>query len=89
MLNNLKNSDFSRAKIVLMKSIRFSLTVLLLLTLQVSSFAQVPTADFMNSMGKMYVVVAVILAIFVGIILFLVFLDRRLTKIENQINDHG
>jgi len=43
----------------------------------------------MRSMGKMYVVVAVIVAVFMGIVLFLVFLDRRLTKIENQIKDHG
>ena len=51
--------------------------------------AQSSAGDFMRSMGKMYVVVAVILAVFIGIVLFLVYLDRRLTKIENQINDHG
>ena len=51
--------------------------------------AQTGSADFMRSMGKMYVVVAVILAIFIGLVFFLVYLDRRLTKIENQINDHG
>lgn len=89
MLDNLKNTDFSPLKNILMKSVRLPLTVLFVLLFQVLSFAQAQSADFMNSMGKMYVVVAVILAIFVGIILFLVFLDRRLTKIENQINDHG
>jgi CcmD family protein len=46
-------------------------------------------ADFMRSMGKMYVVVAVIAAIFIGIVIFLVYLDRKLTKLENQINHHG
>jgi CcmD family protein len=45
-------------------------------------------ADFMRSMGKMYVVVAVIAAIFIGIVVFLVSLDRRLTKLENQIKNH-
>ena len=45
-------------------------------------------ADFMRSMGKMYVVVAVIAAIFIGIVIFLVYLDRKLTKLENQINHH-
>ena len=45
-------------------------------------------ADFMRSMGKMYVVVAVIAAIFIGIVIFLVLLDRKLTKLENQINHH-
>jgi len=45
-------------------------------------------ADFMRSTGKIYVVVAVIVAVFLGIVLFLVYLDRKLTKLENQINDH-
>ena len=44
--------------------------------------------DFMRSLGKMYVVVAVIAAIFIGIVLFLIYLDRKLTKLENQIKDH-
>lgn len=43
--------------------------------------------DFMRSTGKIYVVVAVIAAIFVGIVLFLAYLDRKLTKLENQINE--
>ncbi|MEZ4984204.1 MAG: CcmD family protein [Saprospiraceae bacterium] len=51
--------------------------------------AQSGGADFMRNMGKMYVVVGVIVTIFIGIVLFLVYIDRRLTKIENQINDHG
>lgn len=51
-----------------------------------SAFAQ--EADFMRSIGKMYVVVAVIIAVFIGIVLFLIYLDRKLTKLENQIKDH-
>lgn len=43
-----------------------------------------PADDFMRSMGKMYVVVAVIVTVFLGIIVFLVYLDRKLTKFENQ-----
>jgi CcmD family protein len=50
--------------------------------------AQSTDDDFMRSMGKMYVVVAVIAAIFIGIVLFLVSLDRKLTKLENQIKNH-
>lgn len=45
--------------------------------------------DFMRSTGKIYVVVAVILAIFLAIVIFLILLDRRLTKLENQIKQHG
>lgn len=44
--------------------------------------------DFMRSMGKMHVVVAVIMAIFLGIVLFLIRLDRKLTKLEDQIKNH-
>lgn len=50
--------------------------------------AQAADSDFMRSTGKIYVVVAVIVAIFIGIVFFLLYLDRRLTKIENQIRNH-
>ncbi len=42
----------------------------------------------MRSMGKMYVVVAVIAAIFTGIVIFLIYLDRKIKKLEDQINHH-
>jgi uncharacterized membrane protein YkvI len=42
-------------------------------------------ADFMRSIGKMYVVVGVMLLLFLGITLYLILIDRRLTKFENQI----
>lgn len=41
----------------------------------------------MRSSGKIYVVVAVIVAIFIGIVAFLLYLDRKLTKLEHQINN--
>ncbi|HRD79760.1 MAG: CcmD family protein [Saprospiraceae bacterium] len=50
--------------------------------------AQSADTDFMRSRGKIFVVVAVIAAVFIGIVLFMVFLERRLTKLENQINEH-
>lgn len=68
---------------------RISLSVLTILGAYLPATAQAETADFMRSTGKIYVVVAVIIAVFVGLILFMVYLDRRLTKLENQINDHG
>ncbi|MFK8101102.1 MAG: CcmD family protein [Saprospiraceae bacterium] len=46
------------------------------------------TADstsLMRSDGKLYVVVGVIVMIFVGIVLFLIYLERKLTSLENQI----
>lgn len=50
--------------------------------------AQEEDPDFMRSTGKIYVVVAVIVAIFIGIVLFLIFLDRKLAKLENQIKEN-
>ena len=49
--------------------------------------AQTPAPDFMRSIGKIYVVVAVIVTIFLGLIVYLIYLDRKLTKLENQITD--
>lgn len=42
-------------------------------------------ADFMRSIGKIYVVVAVILVLFIGIFFFLINIDRKLSKLETQI----
>ena len=49
--------------------------------------AQTESADFMHSTGKIYVVIAVLVAIFLGIIGFLVYLERKLTKLESLIED--
>lgn len=50
--------------------------------------ANTGSTDFMESAGKFYVVIAVILIIFIGIILFLINLDRKLTKLEYQIRNN-
>jgi CcmD family protein len=42
--------------------------------------------DFLRSVGKIYSVVGVIAIIFVGLAFYLYRLDRKLTKLENQIN---
>lgn len=48
--------------------------------------AQRQDSDFMRSIGKIYVVVAVLVTIFIGLMLFLIYLDRRLTKIEHKLD---
>ncbi|HEY5326319.1 MAG TPA: CcmD family protein [Mucilaginibacter sp.] len=68
-----------------MKSI--SLLALLLLG-YVAAFAQqnqpVEMADVMRSSGKIYVVIAVIAIIFIGLAIYLFSIDRRLKKIEKE-----
>jgi CcmD family protein len=41
-------------------------------------------ANEMRSNGKIYVVVAVLTAIFIGIVLYLIRLDRKLSKLERE-----
>ena len=69
---------------------RFLLAIFLLL-LTTISFAQEETVDMADSMrsnGKIYVVVAVILTIFAGIIFYLIRLDRKISRLErnDQVN---
>lgn len=44
--------------------------------------------DFMRSTGKIYVVVGVVIASFLGMVFYLVRLDKKLTKLEHQIKEH-
>lgn len=45
---------------------------------------RVEMAEGMRSSGKIYVVIAVILTIFAGIIFYLIRLERKLNKLEKQ-----
>ncbi|MFT7121058.1 MAG: CcmD family protein [Neolewinella sp.] len=66
-------------------------TTLLLLCFSLALAAQSsaePPADFLRSIGKIYVVVAVIVVIFLGLAFYLWSTDRRLTELEKQIEDH-
>jgi len=61
--------------------------LLSLLILQIFAMAQRPDvqmADGMRANGKIYVVVAIIVTIFAGIVLYLIRLDRKLTKLEKN-----
>ena len=51
---------------------------------QVTS-AQPEMADAMRSEGKIYVVVAILLIIFAGLVVYLVMLDRKVTGIEKKL----
>lgn len=65
----------------------FVFIVLLLinfLTHAQSTADSVDMADTMRSNGKIYVVIAVILTIFAGIIIYLIRLDRKMTKLEKE-----
>jgi CcmD family protein len=63
--------------------IKRSLLFFLLLLSSRVLFAQ-DVAREMRSNGKIYVVVAVLVTIFIGVILYLIRLDRKLTKLEKE-----
>ncbi|WHZ07577.1 MAG: hypothetical protein OJF59_001330 [Cytophagales bacterium] len=46
----------------------------------------VQMADTLRSEGKIYVLVAIIVVILVGLITFLFFTDRKISRLEKQIN---
>ncbi len=68
--------------------IKKSLFLFFLVFLQHLLYAQetggIQMADQMRSNGKIYVVVAVVLTIFAGIILYLVRLDRKISRLEKE-----
>ena len=63
------------------------LTVVLFLSVVSISHAQDTTkqsTDLMRSNGRIYVVIAVMLTILIGLILFLVRLDKKITNLEKE-----
>ena len=60
----------------------------LLLVSYINAFAQqgkpVEMADALRSSGKIYVVIATIVIIFIGLAVYLFSIDRRLKKIEKE-----
>ena len=63
------------------------ITFLVIFLVSFNLFAQedVQMADQMSADGKIWVVVAVIAIVFVGIIAYLVLLDRKISKIEKSL----
>lgn len=64
------------------------LVLALLLMTCLSAFAQqsdgVEMADALRSSGKIYVVIATVAIIFIGLAIYLFSIDRRLKKIEKE-----
>ena len=57
---------------------------LLINLLAIAQDSSVDMADTMRKEGKIYVVVAIILTIFAGIIFYLVRLDRKISRLEKE-----
>lgn len=62
------------------------LSLFFLLSSIASQAQEVEMADSLRSEGKIYVVVAVVLVILIGLFLYLISIDRKIKKIEKEIN---
>ena len=71
------------------KLINISKVLFLWLLSTMSAWAQSPSTqtDFLESSGKIYVVVAVLALIFIGVIILLISLERRLARLEKDLKD--
>ena len=62
------------------------LFVFFMLLLSQSVFAQdAEMADVMRANGKIYVVVAIIMVVFTGLIVYLTVVDRKITRLEKKM----
>ncbi|MFT5666851.1 MAG: CcmD family protein [Vicingaceae bacterium] len=59
----------------------------LLLVSIVAKAESVQMAETMRSDGKIYVVIAVLAIILLGLIVYLITIDRKLGKLEKEINN--
>jgi len=60
------------------------ITIFLLLVTSNFCMAETEMADAMRANGKIYVVVVVLATIFAGIFAYLVYLDRKIGKLEKE-----
>ena len=66
------------------KSIKYLIALLMIVS--GNAYAQnAEMADTLRSEGKIYVVVAIILIVLTGLIVYLLLLDRKITKLEELI----
>jgi len=63
------------------------LSICLIITLSGNAQSEVPMADGMRAEGKIYVVVAILLLILAGLIGYLVFVDKKLSRLEKKLSE--
>tara|TARA_B110000305_G_C18879008_1_gene376663 strand:+ start:244 stop:456 length:213 start_codon:yes stop_codon:yes gene_type:complete len=65
--------------------------ILILLTLLTGSISaqtgEIEMADVMFENGKIYVVITVLCTVFIGLVIYTIMIDRRLSRFEKEINE--
>ncbi|MBL4625409.1 MAG: hypothetical protein JKY42_09765 [Flavobacteriales bacterium] len=72
-----------------MSTLKFITLLILTFTTSLVSAqsGDIEMADAMHENGKIYVVIAVLCIVFVGLITYTVLIDKRLTKLEKEVNE--
>lgn len=65
---------------------RISLLTAMLLLCMYSPAQEAQMADTFRSEGKIYVVITVLAIVFASVLAILLFIERRLTKLEKELN---
>ncbi len=78
MKHNLIMKNICKSLLTFISILFFSLSVL------AQETEKVEMADVMRSNGKIYVVVAVLLIILTGLIIFLIRIDRKVSRLEKK-----
>lgn len=66
---------------------KYLFTILFSLLVLTTQAQEVEMADAMRSDGKIYVIVAIVLLVLVGLIAYLFLLDRKITRLEKEIRN--
>ena len=62
--------------------------MLTLLTGSISAqTGEIEMADVMFENGKIYVVITVLCTVFIGLVIYTIMIDRRLSRFEKEINE--
>lgn len=70
-----------------LKTIAFFVFTFITASLFAQENNQIDMAEGLYQSGKIYVVVGVLSIVFIGIIVYLIMLDKKISKLENQNKD--
>lgn len=68
---------------------RALITLLIVFSTSLLSAQEIEMADQMRADGKIYVVVGVLLIIMIGLLLYLVSIDKKLKKLEEEVKEEA
>ncbi len=61
--------------------------LLIILTLSSLNINAQTSLDFLRSTGKIYTVVAVVLLLFLGFVIYMIRIERKIKELENKNNE--